>query len=50
MLFSLETVKLRTKQQAELEVARIKMLSFSFVETRMDRIRNKYIEGTVDVR
>lgn len=50
MLFSSETVKLRIGLQAELEVARIKMLSFSLVETRVDRIRNKSINGTVCVR
>lgn len=50
MLFSLETVKVRRRQQAELEVARIQMLSFSLAETRMDRIWNKSIKGTVYVR
>ena len=43
MLFGLETVSLRKRQEAELEVAEMKMLRFSLGVTRMDRIRNEYI-------
>ncbi|XP_051793650.1 uncharacterized protein LOC127530564 [Acanthochromis polyacanthus] len=50
MLFGLETVSLRKRQEAELEVAELKMLRFSLGVTRMDRIRNEYIRGTAHVR
>lgn len=43
MLFGLETVPLRKKQEAELEVAEMQVLHFLGV-TRMDRIRNEYIK------
>ena len=50
MLFGLETVPLRKRQEAEMEVAEMKMLRFSLGVTRMDRIRNEYIRGTAHVR
>ena len=50
MLFGLETVSLRKRQETELEVAEMKMLRFSLGVTRKDRIRNEYIRGTVHVR
>ena len=37
------------RQEAELEVAELKMLRFSLGVTRMDRIRNEYVRGTVQV-
>ncbi|KAL7827652.1 hypothetical protein SRHO_G00333700 [Serrasalmus rhombeus] len=37
------------KQEAELEVAEMKMLRFSLRVTRMDKIRNEQIRGTVKV-
>ena len=40
MLYGLETVALGKRQEAELEVAEMKMLRFSLGVTRMDRIRN----------
>nr|XP_033493144.1 uncharacterized protein LOC117263658 [Epinephelus lanceolatus] len=46
MLFGLETVALRKRQEADLKVAEMKMLRFSLGVTRMDRIRNEYIRGT----
>ncbi|KAK2890506.1 hypothetical protein Q8A73_018806 [Channa argus] len=46
MLFGLETVALKKRQEAELEVAELKMLRFSLGVTRMDRIRNEDIRGT----
>ena len=36
----------RKRQEAELEVAEIKMLRFSLGVMRMDKIRNEYIRGT----
>ncbi|RJG11798.1 hypothetical protein D4A39_16960, partial [Alcanivorax profundi] len=50
MLYGLETVALRKRQEEELEVAELKMLRFSLGVTRMDRIRNEYIRGTAHVR
>ena len=48
MLNGLETVALMKRQEAEMEVAKLKMLRFSLV-TRMDKIRNEYIRGTAQV-
>ncbi|KAK3560239.1 hypothetical protein QTP86_003045 [Hemibagrus guttatus] len=49
MLYGLETVSLRKRQESELEVAELKMLRFSLGVTRLDRIRNEYITGTAHV-
>ncbi|KAK3562732.1 hypothetical protein QTP86_005733 [Hemibagrus guttatus] len=49
MLYGLETVSLRKRQESELEVAELKMLRFSLGVTRSDRIRNEYIRGTSHV-
>ncbi|MCJ8747135.1 hypothetical protein PDJAM_G00149940 [Pangasius djambal] len=49
MLYGLETVALRKRQEAELEVAELKMVRFSLGVTRLDRIRNEYIRGTAHV-
>ncbi|KAI5085367.1 hypothetical protein C0J45_23151, partial [Silurus meridionalis] len=49
MLYGLETVTLSKRQEAEPEVAELKMLRFSLGVTRMDRIRNKFIRGTAHV-
>ncbi|KAK3506655.1 hypothetical protein QTP70_012527 [Hemibagrus guttatus] len=49
MLYGLETVSLRKRQESELEVAELKMLRFSLGVTRLDRIRNEYIRGTAPV-
>ncbi|KAK3564961.1 hypothetical protein QTP86_031259, partial [Hemibagrus guttatus] len=49
MLYGLETVSLRKRQESELEVAELKMLRFSLGVTRLDRIRNKYIRGSAHV-
>ena len=46
VLSGLETLGLGKRQEAELEVAEVKMLRV----TRMDMIRNDYIRGTVHVR
>ncbi|KAL7383984.1 hypothetical protein ABVT39_021860 [Epinephelus coioides] len=44
------TAALRKRQEAELEVAEMKMLRFSSGVTKMDRIRNEYIRGTAHNR
>ena len=49
MLYGLETVALTKRQEAEMEVAELKMLRFLLGVTRMDKIRNEYIRGTVQV-
>ena len=49
MLYGLETVALTKRQEAEMEVAELKMLRCSLGVTRMDKIRNKYIRGTAQV-
>ncbi|KAK3514285.1 hypothetical protein QTP70_012904 [Hemibagrus guttatus] len=49
MLYGLETVSLRKRQESELEVAELKMLRFSLGVTRLDRIRDEYIRGTAHV-
>ena len=46
MLYGLETVTLTKRQEAEMEVAELKMLRLSVGVTRMDNIRNEYIRGT----
>ncbi|XP_060718066.1 uncharacterized protein LOC132840435 [Tachysurus vachellii] len=49
VLYGLETVSLKKRQESELEVAELKMLRFSLGVTRLDRIRNEYIRGTAHV-
>ncbi|MCJ8737107.1 hypothetical protein PDJAM_G00020110 [Pangasius djambal] len=49
MLYGLETVSLRKRQESELEVAELKMLRFSLGVIRLDRIKNKYIRGTAHI-
>ena len=49
MLYRLETVALTKRQEAEMEVAELKMLQFSLGVTRMHKIRNEYIRGTAQV-
>ncbi|KAK3572560.1 hypothetical protein QTP86_000430 [Hemibagrus guttatus] len=49
MLYGLETMSLKKRQESELEVAELKMLRFSLGVTRLDKIRNKYIRGTAHV-
>ncbi|XP_058483140.1 uncharacterized protein LOC131458247 [Solea solea] len=50
MMYGLQTVALRKRQEAELEVAEMKMLRFSLGVTKMDRIRNESIRRTAHVR
>ncbi|KAM8853652.1 putative transposon-derived protein F52C9.6 [Synchiropus picturatus] len=50
MLYGLETVALRKRQEAGLKLAEMKMLSFSLGVSSMDRIRKQYIRGTAHVR
>ena len=50
MLYRLETLALTKRQEAEMEVAELKMLRFSLGVTRIDKIRNEYIiRGTAQV-
>ncbi|KAK3565044.1 hypothetical protein QTP86_032471, partial [Hemibagrus guttatus] len=49
MLYGLETVSPRKRQESELEESELKMLRFSLGVTRLDRIRNEYIRGTAHV-
>ncbi|KAK3528293.1 hypothetical protein QTP86_030755, partial [Hemibagrus guttatus] len=49
MLYGLETVSLRKRQESELEVAELKMSRFSLGVTRLDRMRNEYIRGAAHV-
>ena len=49
MVYGLETVAVTKKQVEEMEVAEMKMLRFAMGVTRKDKIRNKYIRGTVKV-
>ena len=50
MLCGLETVALTKRQEADMEVAELKMLRLSLVGvTRMDEIRNEYIRRTTQV-
>ena len=46
MLYGLETVALTKRQEAETEVAELKMLRFSLAVTRIDKVRNEYIRET----
>ena len=49
MMYGLETVGTAKYQEAELDVAEMKILRFALGVTRKDKIRNEYIHGTVKV-
>lgn len=49
LMYSLEMVAIIKRQEAELEMAELKMLSFLSGVTRTDRIRNEDIRGTAHV-
>ena len=49
MVYGLETVAVTKKQVKEMEVAEMKMLRFAMGVTKKDKIRNKYIRGTIKV-
>ena len=49
MLYGLETVALTKRQEAEMEMAELKLLRCSLGVTRMDKIRNEYIRGAAQV-
>ena len=49
MVYGLETMAVTKKQVKEMEVANMKMLRFAMGVKRKDKIRNKYIRGTVKV-
>lgn len=50
MLVGQEPAPLKKREEAELEVAEMKMLRFSLGVTRLDRIKNEYINRTANVR
>ena len=47
--YLLEMVAFTKKQVEKMKVAEMKMLRFAMRVTRKDKIRNKYIRGTVKV-
>ena len=49
IVYGLEMVAVAKKQVEEMEVAEMKMLRFAMGVTRKEKIRNKYIRGTVKV-
>ena len=49
MLYGMETVVLMRRQEAELEVAELRMLRFAMRVTRLDKIKNMHVRGTVNV-
>ena len=49
MVYGLEMVAFTKKQVKEMKVAEMKMLRFAMGVTRKDKIRNKYIRGTVKI-
>ena len=50
LLYGLETVALRKRQEAEMEVAEVKMLMSCLGVMWMDRIRNDYVRGTAHIQ
>ena len=46
MSYGLETVALTKRQEADMEMAELKMLRWPLGVTRMDKIRNVYTRGT----
>ena len=48
-MYDLETVGTTKTQEAELNVAEMKMLRFALGVTRKDRIKNEHVRGTVKV-
>ena len=49
MVYGLETVAVTKKQVEEMEIAEMKMPSFTMGVTRKDKIRNEHIRSTVKV-
>ena len=49
MMYGLETVAMSKGWETELEVAEMKMLRFELGVTRLDKIRNNLIRGTLHV-
>ena len=50
IVYGLKMVAITKKHVKEMEVAEMKMLRFAMRVTRKDKIRNKYIRGTVKVK
>ena len=49
MLYGMETVGLMRRQEAELEVAELRMLRFALGVTRLNKIKNTHVRGTANV-
>ena len=49
MLYGMETVALTRRQEAELEVAELRMLRFALGVTRLDEIKNMHVRGAANV-
>ena len=49
-MFGLEIVALTKRQEAELEVAELRMLRFSLGLMKINRISNNHIRGTAQIR
>ena len=49
ILYGMETVVLMRRQDAELEVAELRMLRFAMGVTRLDKIKNTHVRGTENV-
>ena len=49
MVYGLDTVALKNRQEAEMGMAELNLLRFSIGVTRMDKVWNAYIRGTAQV-
>ena len=49
MLYGMETLALTRRQEAELEMAELRMLRFAMGVTRLDKIKNTHVRGTANV-
>ena len=49
LMYGLETAPIKKTEEKKLDVAEMKMLRWMAGVTRMDRVRNKYIRGTLKV-
>ena len=49
MLYGMETMGVTERQMGKMEVAELKMVRWALGVTRKDKIRNKYVRGTVKI-
>ena len=49
MLYGMETMAVMQRQVGKMEVAELKMERWALKVTRKDKIRNKYVRGTVKI-